>query len=109
MAKDISYRNIDKKLWLSVASTCSRNKSTEAEFIKPSGPDKNDAGKMMQRYIVALIVMGKPCPRSAEDIDKIKTFKLIGKRALELGATIKDIENCYNNNTGGAKAYNTEV
>jgi hypothetical protein len=28
-------RTIDKKLWLTVASICSRNKSTEAEFIKP--------------------------------------------------------------------------
>jgi len=29
-------RTIDNKLWLSVASTISRNRSTEAEFIKPN-------------------------------------------------------------------------
>ncbi len=28
-------RTIDRKLWLTVASICSRNKSTNAEFIKP--------------------------------------------------------------------------
>ena len=35
MSKNISYRNIDRKLWLSVASIYSKNKSTEAEFVKP--------------------------------------------------------------------------
>ena len=28
-------RTIDKKLWVSIASTCSRNKATEAENVKP--------------------------------------------------------------------------
>jgi len=41
MAKTVN-RTIDKKLWLTVSSTCSRNKSTEAEFIKPVGNDKNN-------------------------------------------------------------------
>ena len=37
-------RTIDKKLWLSIASTCSRNKATEAENVKPRAsniPKKN--------------------------------------------------------------------
>jgi len=33
-------RTIDNKLWLSVASTISRNRSTEAEFIKPRNETK---------------------------------------------------------------------
>ena len=40
MARLAVQRTIDKKLWLSVASTCSRNKSTEAENIRPIGSDK---------------------------------------------------------------------
>jgi hypothetical protein len=35
MSKNISFRNIGRNVWLSVASTISKNKSTEAEFIKP--------------------------------------------------------------------------
>ena len=41
MARTVN-RTIDKKLWLTVSSTCSRNKSNEAEFIKPIGSDKNN-------------------------------------------------------------------
>ena len=35
MAKKIDHRTLDRKLWLSVASVCSRNKATECEFVKP--------------------------------------------------------------------------
>ena len=35
MAKKIDRRTLDRKLWLSVASVCSRNKATECEFVKP--------------------------------------------------------------------------
>ena len=42
MSKNISFRNIDRKLWLSVASVCSKNKETEAEFVKPMKKLTND-------------------------------------------------------------------
>jgi len=35
MAKNISYRTVDRKVQLSVASICSKNKETEAEFVSP--------------------------------------------------------------------------
>jgi len=35
MARTSINKTIDKKLWLTVSSICSKNKSTEAEFIKP--------------------------------------------------------------------------
>lgn len=100
MAKNISHRTIDRKLWLTVSSVCSRQKENEAEFIKPYGPDKNDKDRMTQRYVAALLVMNKPCPKTEKDIDKLKTFKLIGHRAIELGATIDDIKKLYNVNSG---------
>ena len=54
-------RTIDKKLWLTVSSTISRNKSSEAEFIKPIGNDKDN---LLQRYVAALLITKKECPQS---------------------------------------------
>lgn len=48
--------------------------------------------------------MKKPCPKTEADIDKLKTFKLIGKRAIELGATIQEIQQNYNINMGITQA-----
>lgn len=94
-------RTIDKKLWLSVASTCSRNKDTEAEYIKPLSRETKDI--LLQKYVAALIIMRKPCPKSVEDIDTIKTFKNIGHSfIIAHGGTIKEIQDLYNINTGVA-------
>lgn len=91
-------RTIDKKLWLSIASTCSRNKSTESEFIKP----KNSAtiNDLLPRYVAALIIMKKVCPSSIDDINNNKTFKLVGNRLIELGCTFDQIKQEYINNGG---------
>lgn len=97
MARLAVQRTIDKKLWLSVASTCSRNKSTEAENIRPIGSDKEN---LLNRYVAALIIMRKPCPETEDDIDKLKTFKLVAKRYLQLGGTLQEIQDLYNKNTG---------
>ena len=97
MARLAVQRTIDKKLWLSVASTCSRNKSTEAENIRPIGSDKEN---LLNRYVAALIIMRKPCPETEDDIDTLKTFKLVGKRYLQLGGTLQEIQDLYNKNTG---------
>lgn len=47
-----------------------------------------------------MIILKKPCPKSIRDIEKIKSFKLIGQRAIELGATIDEIKELYNINSG---------
>ena len=91
-------RTIDKKLWLTVSSTISRNKSSEAEFIKPIGNDKDN---LLQRYVAALLITKKECPQSEDDIEKLKTYKLVGQKYLELGGTIQDIVNLYNLNKFG--------
>ena len=91
-------RTIDKKLWLTVSSICSRNKSTEAEFIKPLS--KMSKEELLQRYVAALLIMKKSCPNSIADIDTIKTFKLIAKQYLSLGGTINEIKQLYINNGG---------
>lgn len=96
----VSQRTIDRNVWLSVASTCSRNKTSEAQFIKPlSKLSKED---LVIRYVTALLVMKKPCPQTEDDIEDLKTFKLFAKKALELGATMEDIQNLYNENSGGS-------
>lgn len=106
MARLSVQRTIDKKLWLSVASTCSRNKSTEAENIKPIGTNKVN---LLNRYVAALIIMRKPCPETEDDIDNLKTFKLIGKRYLQLGGTLQEIQDLYDKNIGKSiSSTNTE-
>ncbi|WQJ54490.1 MAG: hypothetical protein [Vetruanivirus porcinprimi] len=99
-------RTIDKKLWLSVASTCSRNKSTDAENIRPIGSDKEN---LLNRYVAALIIMRKPCPETEDDIDTLKTFKLVAKRYLQLGGTLQEIQDLYNKNIGKTRIIPSEV
>lgn len=106
MARLAVQRTIDKKLWLSVASTCSRNKSTEAENIRPIGSDKEN---LLNRYVAALIIMRKPCPETEDDIDKLKTFKLVAKRYLQLGGTLQEIQDLYNKNTGKTRIIPSEA
>lgn len=91
-------RTIDKKLWLTVASICSRNKSTDCEFIKPLS--KMDKNELLNRYVAALLIMKKQCPANEQEIETLKTFKLLGKRYLELGGTIDEITNLYVANGG---------
>lgn len=98
MAKKIDHRTLDRKLWLSVASVCSRNKATECELVRPMKKLTKD--DLINRYVAALIIMKKPCPKSERDIDKIKVFKLFGHRILELGGTIEEIQQLYNINMG---------
>lgn len=106
MARLAVERTIDKKLWLSVASTCSRNKSTEAENIRPIGSDKEN---LLNRYVAALIIMRKPCPETEDDIDTLKTFKLVAKRYLQLGGTLQEIQDLYNKNTGKTRIIPSEA
>jgi hypothetical protein len=70
----ISHRTIDRKLWLSVASVISKNRSTEAEFIKPM--KKLTKEDLLNRYVAALLIMKKLCPKNEKDIEKLKTLKL---------------------------------
>jgi hypothetical protein len=44
--------------------------------------------------------MKKDCPNNINDFDRIKTFKLIAKKFIELGGTIDDIKKLYNENKG---------
>ena len=74
MSKNISFRNIDRNVWLSVASTISKNKSTDAEFIKPM--KKLTLNDLLQRYVAALLITKKPCPKTKKDIETLKTYKL---------------------------------
>lgn len=91
-------RTIDKKLWLSIASTCSRNKETQAENIKPSVNATKE--QLLPRYVAALLIMKKACPTTEQEMDEIKTFKLVGKKLLQLGCTFEEIQNEYVANGG---------
>ena len=105
MARPKLNKTIDPKIWASVSSICSRNKSTEAEFIKPNSNATKDM--LLPRYVAALLIMKKPCPTSVNDINDIKTFKLVGQRYIQNGGTIEDIQKLYNENKSGN--INTEI
>ena len=98
-------RTIDRKLWLTVASICSRNKSTNAEFIKPLSKMSKD--EILQRYVAALLIMKKPCPKTEQDIESIKTFKLFGQKFISLNGTIDDIKKLYIENGGSGVSIET--
>ena len=100
-------RTIDKKLWLTVASICSRNKSTSSEFIKPLSKMTKD--EILQRYVAALLIMKKSCPETIQDIETLKTFKLFGQKYLSLGGTIEDIKKLYLENGGSGVSVLTPV
>ena len=95
-------RIIPKNVKLSVASTCSRKRSTEAEFVMPIGRLQKD--ELLDRYVAALIIMRKPCPQSKEDIEKLKTYKEYGLKALKYGATIEEIKTLYDANSKKGKS-----
>ena len=97
----VKWTNIDKKLRLSIASIISKNRDTEAEFIKP----KSTATKydLLPRYVAALLIMHKDCPLTETDIDTIKTFKFVGHKIIELGGTLKEIQDLYVENGGVLK------
>ncbi|WQJ53378.1 MAG: hypothetical protein [Wendovervirus sonii] len=98
MAKNTNYRTVDDKTWASVASTCSKNRDNDAANVKPlSKLTKDD---LVNRYVVALIVMKKQCPTNENDIETIGTFKNYAFKALEMGATLKEIQRIYNINMG---------
>ena len=102
MSKNISFRTIDRNTWLSVASTISKNRSTDAEFIKPM--KKLTTDELLQRYVAALLITKKQCPKSQKDIENLKTYKLYALKALENGASISDIKDLYNQNNNAIKS-----
>jgi hypothetical protein len=59
---------------------------------------------LLNRYVAALLIMRKPCPKNEKDIEDLKTLKLFAEKALELGATINDIQNLYDINAGNKTA-----
>ena len=107
MSKNISFRNIDRKVWLSVASTISKNKATDAEFIKPM--KKLTLDELLQRYVAALLISKKQCPKTKKDIETLKTYKLYAQKALELGASISDIKELYDQNNNQLKTQVNKV
>ena len=107
MARTKLNKTIDPKIWATVSSICSRNRSTEAEFIKPNS--NATADMLLPRYVAALLIMKKPCPTTIKDIDKIKTFKLVGQQYIQNGGTIEDIQKLYNENSGTSSINNISV
>ena len=100
----VMWKTIDKNLRLSIASIISRNRNSEAEFIKPKSTATKD--DLIPRYVAALLILHKDCPMTEDDIDTLKTFKLVGHKILELGGTLEEIQDLYVQNGGIIKSQN---
>lgn len=106
MARTSINKTIDKKLWATVSSTLSRNRDNKGILTRPGRSSKEE---LLQKYVAALLIMKDPMPQTESDIDKIKTFKLIGHAYLNMGGTLDDIKNLYMQNTASDKSANLSV
>lgn len=96
MARNISHRTIDRKMWLSVASLYSRAKGVTSKARPMSRWDRKE---MLDRYICGLLVAKSSYPQTIADINKLP-FPLYGQKALDMGITLEEIKQHYLINSG---------
>ena len=60
---------------------------------------KFDAEELLHRYVSALLIFGKECPQTEDDIDKIGVFAEYAHKFIdEMGGTLDDIKRLYEKN-----------
>lgn len=91
-------RTIDSKIWASMSSSSSKNRSTLGVDVKPRS--KDDKQTLLQKYVAGLLTMKVECPKTAADINRLKAYKLIGNAALNAGVTLQEIQKLYVENGG---------
>lgn len=97
-AKD---RTIDRKLWNTMASQCSRTyKATLGEFARIAADTPDEV--LLQKYVAGIIIFKCPCPKSEKEMDVIKAYKNWGHDLINRGITFEDIEKLYNENAPDA-------
>jgi len=96
-ARDFSKMTVTKEEWNSISSIYSKS-DDDAVSAKPRKTLMVD--ELVNRYAAALVLKGKPEPKTRADIEEIGSFKLYAYRALELGATMEDIIHAYRINAG---------
>ena len=92
-------RTVDPKALANVRDAISRRKYDEkwACDVKPLG--KFDSFQLMHRYVGALMVLGKPCPNTYDEIAQIGVFRHYAYKLIELGEnSLDDIIELYSQN-----------
>lgn len=65
-----------------------------AASVKPLAKFGQD--ELLQRYVVGLLLLGKECPQTEEDIDDIAVFGEYARKFLAQGGTLQEIIDLYN-------------
>lgn len=90
-------RTIDQKLWASVSSGISRNyKADMGASAKPIGT----RDQLLQRYIAAMVILKQACPMSLDELENSPAFPQWGKKLVEMGVSIEEVQKLWNENCG---------
>ena len=100
MSRPPVNRTIDSKAYANVRDLISRKGYNNEEFFNDVEPTRKlDGYQLLNRYVAALLILGKPCPQTIEDIDEIGVFKNYAYKLLDTNeGTLEDIINMYNKN-----------
>ena len=92
-------RTVDTKALANVRDAISRRKYDEA-WAKDAQPlTKFDDYQLLHRYVSALMVFGKKCPMTYEEIDRVSVFRHYAYKLIANGDnTLDDIIALYNQN-----------
>lgn len=99
MARAAVNRTVNPKSYANVRDAIARRNYDEdwASSVRPLS--KFDAVELLHRYVSALLIFGKECPQTEDDIDKIGVFAEYAHKLIdEMGGTLDDIKTLYEKN-----------
>lgn len=99
MARAAVNRTVNPKSYANVRDAIARRNYDEdwASSVRPLS--KFDAVELLHRYVSALLIFGKECPQTEDDIDEIGVFAEYAHKLIdEMGGTLDDIKTLYEKN-----------
>ena len=99
MARAAVNRTVNPKSYANVRDAIARKEYNEdwATSVRPLS--KFDAEELLHRYVSALLIFGKECPQTEDEIDEIGVFAEYAHKFIdEMGGTLDDIKTLYEKN-----------
>ena len=99
MARAAVNRTVNPKSYANVRDAIARKEYNEdwATSVRPMS--KFDAEELLHRYVSALLIFGKECPQTEDEIDEIGVFAEYAHKFIdEMGGTLDDIKRLYEKN-----------
>lgn len=99
MARAAVNRTVNPKSYANVRDAIARRNYDEdwATTVRPLS--KFDDVELLHRYVSALLIFGKECPQTEEEIDEIGVFAEYAHKLIdEMGGTLDDIKTLYEKN-----------